>query len=266
VASPNVEAVRRATDAFRRRDMEAMLREAAPDIEISDPERAGPGPFRGHDAFVAWLEEWLESWETYDAEVEAFVDLQDRVVALVHHRGRARGSGVEIDHRGALVNTVRDGKIAHYQPFTHVDQALEAAGLADGGMWDAAIQRILAGYEAWNRRDVDALTKLFDSDMEFVPISQSIMPAFRGREGMEGFAAASADAWEEFVFAPIAFMPLRDRLLVDLEVRGVGRESGIALEEHWAHVYTIQDGRVARFHAFRSRDEALEALAYPDRS
>jgi ketosteroid isomerase-like protein len=44
------------------------------------------------------------------------------------------------------------------------------------------------------------------------------------------------------------------------------RESGIALEENWAHLYTIREGRVARFHAFRSRDEALEALAYPHQS
>ena len=215
---------------------------------------------------MAWLEEWLESWETYDAEVEAFVDVPDRVIAPVHHCGRARGSRMEIDHRGALVSTVRDGRIAHYQPFTYVDDALEAAGLADGGMWDSAIQRILAGYEAWNRRDVDSLTKLFDADVEFVPISQSVMPAFRGREGMEGFAAASADAWEEFVFEPIAFTPLGDRVLVDLAVRGVGKESGIAVEEKWAHVYTFADGRVARFHAFRTREDALEALAYPHQS
>ena len=264
--SANVEAVRRATEAFRRRDMEAMLREAVPDIELSDPERAGAGPFRGHEAFVAWLEEWLESWETYDTEVEAFVDVPDRVVALVRHRGRARGSGIDIDHRGALAYTVTDGKITRYRPFTRVVEALEAVGLADGAIWDSAIQRILAGYEAWNRRDLDSLTKLFDPNMEFVPISQSIMPAFKGREGMEGFAAASADAWEEFVFEPVAFTPLADRLLVDLEVRGVGRESGIAVEESWAHLYTISEGRIARFHAFGSREEALEALAYPDRS
>jgi ketosteroid isomerase-like protein len=89
---------------------------------------------------------------------------------------------------------------------------------------------------------------------------------FTGPEGMKGFAAASAEAWEEFLFVPIAFTPLGDRLLVDLEVRGVGRESGIVLEENWAHLYTITGGRIARFEAFRSRDEALEALAYPDRS
>ena len=53
--------------------------------------------------------------------------------------------------------------------------------------------------------------KLFEPDVEFVPIAQSIMPASPVREGMEGFCDASAEAWEEFVFEPVAFVPIGDR-------------------------------------------------------
>ena len=42
--SPNIEVVRRALVAWDRKDLDAMLQEYDPDVEVVDPERAGPGP------------------------------------------------------------------------------------------------------------------------------------------------------------------------------------------------------------------------------
>jgi ketosteroid isomerase-like protein len=262
--SPNIEVVQRGADAWARGDVDAMLREYHAEVEIVDPERAGPGPFRGHDAFRKWMEEWLESWDHYDVEIEALVEVGDHVVAFQHHVGRAKGSGIELDQQGALLLQVRDGRIVLHRPFTRRADALEGAGLADGKSWRTAIETILAGYEAWNRRDLDGLVKILEPDAEFVPIEQSIMQSFTGPEGMRTFFDASVEVWEEFLFIPVVFVPIGDAVLVELDVKGTGAGSGIVIEEHWAHVYTQRDGRLVRFQAFRSPEEALQALAYPD--
>ena len=262
--SSNVDAVRRGTEAWARKDIDAMLREYDEHVEVVDPERAGPGPFRGHEAFKRWYAEWLESWEHYDVEHEAIVDAGDQVVLFQRHVGVAKGSGIALDHRGALLVRLRDGKIVLHRPFTHRAEALEAAGLADGETWRTVIERIAAGMEAWNRHDIDQVVQMIEPDAEYVPIEQSIMSKFTGPEGMREFFNASIEVWEEFIFTPVAFVPIGDAMLVELHVKGTGRGSGIVIEEHWAHVYTQRDGRFVRFHAYRSPEEAFDALTYPD--
>ncbi len=142
-------------------------------------------------------------------------------------------------------------------------EALRDAGLADTD-WGVAFETILAGYEAWNRRDVDTLMKLMEPDSEFMPIEQSVMPAFTGPAGMREFFESSADVWEEFVFTPLALEIAGDALLVELDAWGKARGSGIELQERWAHIYTQDQGRLRRFRAFSSVDDARAALSYPD--
>ena len=263
--SANAAVVLRGVEAWSRGDLDAMLREYDENVEIVDPERVGAGPFRGHEAYKKWFAEWIESWATYDVEIEAVVDVGDRFVLLQHHMGRAKGSGIELDQRGALLVQVRDGKIVLNRPYTHRAEALEGAGLTDGESWRTAIETIIAGYEAWNRQDVESLAQMMEPGAEFVPIEQSIQQSFTGPEGMRNFFDASMEVWEEFLFNPVAFVPVGDAVLVELDVKGTARGSGIVIEEHWAHVYTQRDGRLVRFVAFRSTEEALQALAYPDR-
>jgi hypothetical protein len=264
VPSPNVEAVRRGVEAWDRKDIDAMLQVYDAGVEVTDPERAGVGPFRGHDGYRRWLAEWMESWEHYDVTHEAIVDAGEHVVLFEHHIGVAKGSGIALDHRGALLVRVRDGKVVLHRPYTHRADALSDAGLSDGESWRAAIERVIAGYAAWNRHDVDALAKMMEPGVEFVPIEQSISQSFTGPQGMREFFDASQDAWEDFQFKPISFIPIRDSLLVELDVKGTARSSGIVVEEHWAHVYVQREGRLMRFEAFRTPDEAFAALAYPD--
>ena len=42
---------------------------------------------------------------------EEFIDAGDRVLVTAHHRGRGRGSGIEVDTRLYSVYTLRDGKV-----------------------------------------------------------------------------------------------------------------------------------------------------------
>jgi ketosteroid isomerase-like protein len=248
-------------DAFRRGDAEAMLRLVDRDVEISDPERVGKGPFVGHDEFLKFIGDWMETWEQYEVLLEARVVVGETVVAFVRHLGRAAGSGVQVDQPGAHFCRVQDGLVVFWRPYSDRTEALGAAGLQQPDMWRTAIDTLQEGYEAWSRRDYDALLGLLPKEFEFVPVVQAPdMPAFSGREGIEEFWESLLSTWKSFVFFPQSYEPLGDQVLVEVRVRAKARASGIELEERWAHLYTLRDGEFVRMQAFLDPDEARAAL------
>ena len=50
-------------------------------------------------------------------------------------------------------------------------------------------------------------------------------------------------------------------MIVVLHEQDRGRGSGVGLERNWAQVWTFRNGRIIRMEAFRTREEALDAVA-----
>jgi ketosteroid isomerase-like protein len=58
---------------------------------------------------------------------EEVIEVGERVLVTAHHRGRGRGSGVEVDTRLYSLYTLRDGKVIRADEYTDRSEALEAA-------------------------------------------------------------------------------------------------------------------------------------------
>ena len=71
------------------------------------------------------------TFEEFRWEAEELIDAGDRVVVVIRARGRARGGGVDLDHRFGALYTLRDGKIVRLQWFDDKAEALEAVGLSE---------------------------------------------------------------------------------------------------------------------------------------
>jgi ketosteroid isomerase-like protein len=89
------------------------------------------GPSYGLDAIRDNFEHWKVAWEELDVTIEELIDAGDRVFLTAHHRGRGRGSGVEVDTRLYSLYTLRDGKVLRVDEYADRAEALEAAGLAE---------------------------------------------------------------------------------------------------------------------------------------
>ena len=89
------------------------------------------GPSYGLDAIRDNFEHWKVAWEELDVTIEELIDAGDRVFLTAHHRGRGRGSGVEVDTRLYSVYTLRDGKVLRIDEYADRAEALEAVGLAE---------------------------------------------------------------------------------------------------------------------------------------
>jgi uncharacterized protein len=132
MSQENVEIVRRAMEAFSRRDLDAATREADPDVEVDWSRSRGveAGIYRGREATRGFWSTFLETWDRIAVVPEEFIEHGDLVV--VSDRTRLWGrDGIEVEARNVCVVRLRDGRIVHWRLFRDRAEALKAVGLAE---------------------------------------------------------------------------------------------------------------------------------------
>jgi ketosteroid isomerase-like protein len=99
--------------------------------ETARPGLPGGKTYTGLAGFrESWLD-WLAPYAEYRTEVEEAIDCGERVLLLQNSSGRLAGSTKEVKLAPAVVYTVRDGKIARFEPYADRADALEAVGLRE---------------------------------------------------------------------------------------------------------------------------------------
>jgi ketosteroid isomerase-like protein len=119
--------------------------------------------------------------------------------------------------------------------------------------------------EAYNRRDLDAVTIAYHPDLEYYPYREFVEaalaePCYHGPSGYKAYIDATQDVWgNEVRLEPTKLIDMGDRvvLLADMPMRA--QASGIPLAQTYAGVSTLKDGRVIRQRDFLDHAEALEA-------
>jgi ketosteroid isomerase-like protein len=130
MSQENVEVVRRAWEAYMRRDNEAALALYHPEAELRHP--LDGSVYRGLDGVRAFFRDWHAAWsELLSNDVEEWIDAGEDVIAVMRIRARGRSSGVTVERREWDVWTVRDDKLWRLRIYTSRADALEAAGLSE---------------------------------------------------------------------------------------------------------------------------------------
>src|SRR3954453_11051138 len=128
MSQENVEIVRAAYERF------AATGELTDDITTDDfvwdmsnfdgwPEQQ---VYEGVEGARTFLEAWTDAWEGWELEIDALHDAGDRVVALMHQRGRSKAAGMPVEMSFAQVWTLRGGKEARMDMYSDQDEAMEA--------------------------------------------------------------------------------------------------------------------------------------------
>jgi ketosteroid isomerase-like protein len=116
--------------------------------------------------------------------------------------------------------------------------------------------------DAYNRRDVDTLfAELATPDFEWFPALTRAFEGgcYRGREGVERFAADTRENWEEIQTVPEEFRDLGDRVLVLGRQVGRGKGSGARVDAPLVGIFDFRGGRISRFRVYFDRAEGLRA-------
>jgi ketosteroid isomerase-like protein len=134
MSEENVDFVRRATDAYNRRDLDGFMRHWAPDALVDWSSSRGPdaGVYRGHGEIRAFVQRFFEAWDEVRVDlVDDPAEIEDDLLIaenVTHMRGR---DGIEVEARSAWLITIRDGQQTSLTLYQTKQDALEAAGLRE---------------------------------------------------------------------------------------------------------------------------------------
>src|SRR5829696_2464384 len=120
------------------------------------------------------------------------------------------------------------------------------------------------GYEAFGRGDIPALLDLLTDDVEWTLQGPSVIPFAGTRHGHEGvaeFFSVLGVTLDFEQFEPREFVARGDTVVVVVgSERSLSRATGRTIEQEWAHVNTLRDGKIAKFRAFEDTGAYVAAL------
>jgi ketosteroid isomerase-like protein len=136
MSQENVEAVRRAYEAWNADDLDAFLAELDPEVEwhpsIEPALEGGETTYRGLDgARRAWDDYRGGAWERLTIQVQQIRDLGESVLALGHLDLTARTTRMRFREEVGSLMTFRGGKILRSRDFLSHADACEAAGQSE---------------------------------------------------------------------------------------------------------------------------------------
>jgi ketosteroid isomerase-like protein len=117
-------------------------------------------------------------------------------------------------------------------------------------------------YEAWSRRDVEALLEVVHPDAEARPILGANIGAsvYHGREGLREWFTDLHQEWETFQTRVIRIDKHGDHAILTIDIHARGRASGVVIDGDLYHLVELRDGMILRLEAFRDKDAAMRAL------
>jgi ketosteroid isomerase-like protein len=118
------------------------------------------------------------------------------------------------------------------------------------------------GYEAWNRRDFDALLEIADPEIEWTFAGEAQFPGtdavYHGHEGVRRFWETFIEPWEQVTIQVDELRDSGDIVAAFIRFQAVARD-GLKLDVPFTHLLTFRRSKIIRFEAFSDRKDALEA-------
>jgi len=133
MSAERIALIQRFHDSWNQRELDAALDCIDPNMEFDWSASRGPfsGIYTGRDGIRRFWADMLDTWEEFQLEVEEMIPSGPVVITANTVHARGKGSGIEVNARGAMLWKVRGDKIVEGRFFQTKDEALAAvAGAA----------------------------------------------------------------------------------------------------------------------------------------
>jgi ketosteroid isomerase-like protein len=118
------------------------------------------------------------------------------------------------------------------------------------------VEIVRSAYEAFNRRDMSAMLDRIHPDVEL----RTTVETHYGHTGVADWIARADEVFDALVMTVEQTIDLDDRVVASVRERAGGKGSGIEIDQHFTHIWTLQAGRVVKFQAYTDRSVALKAV------
>ena len=121
---------------------------------------------------------------------------------------------------------------------------------------------ILAAYDAWNRRDLDAWLAACDPDVviDLPGLFPDFEPEYRGHDGLRRFWEQLHEPWESFRIDVESLEGDGDLFVADIRFRAKGAGSGANADMRYGQGFRLRDGRATLIVARGTPEEAARDL------
>jgi ketosteroid isomerase-like protein len=122
------------------------------------------------------------------------------------------------------------------------------------------VELVRRSFEAMRAWDVDALLRLYDPNVEFLPLTGTRVESggYRGHEGVRAYFTEARELWDVLEPQGHDYRDLGDCVLVAGRCRVRGRVSGAESHPACAWVIGVRDGTIVSHRTCADYDEALE--------
>jgi uncharacterized protein len=122
-------------------------------------------------------------------------------------------------------------------------------------------------YDAFSRGDFEAFAALLHPEVEFESLLLEMEAgSYRGLEGAREYFESVREVFPDWSVEITGLDDFGDRVVIESRSVATGKGSGVRTEQRFWQVAALRDGRIIWWKFFRSRDEALEAVALDERS
>ena len=123
-----------------------------------------------------------------------------------------------------------------------------------------SVELIRRSFEAISAWDIDALLRLYDPDVEFLPLTGTRVESdgYRGHAGVRAYLAEVRELWDVLEPEVHEYTDLGDRVLVVGRCRVRGRSSGAESYPSCAWVIGVRDGSIVSHRTCATYDEAVQ--------
>jgi ketosteroid isomerase-like protein len=91
------------------------------------------------------------------------------------------------------------------------------------------------------------------------PEEPEVKECYEGWDEMLGYLVNWYSGWKEYTVEPERFIDAGDWVVVEMNEVGVA-ESGLRVEQRFAHAFKVEDGKDVEWRQFGPVEEAIEAL------
>jgi ketosteroid isomerase-like protein len=126
------------------------------------------------------------------------------------------------------------------------------------------VQTVLSAFDAFAARDLDALLRIIDPELEVAPVTPARRVSrpgpYRGHQGVRRFLSEAVSEWSFYRVTALESRRLAPGLVaVEGTVVVSDSEGGLGTFAGW--VFTLADGRITRLETFLTREAFVERLA-----
>ena len=123
------------------------------------------------------------------------------------------------------------------------------------------VEIVRLAFQAHQRRDDETVFSLYDPAIEIEDDPDDTSPTtYCGFKGVRDFFRDRMAVLPQQAVEVEEWIDAGEHVIAVLHVRARGGQSGIPLDFHQAHVWTVQNGKLTRLRVYQKKAAALEAV------